>query len=163
MNSSILVDNVRAQDLQRVAEMMHADMLDLERNVELKDLLALCHAAYKEAQAECSGTLFLAARLQKDQEPVGMLLAWERMSVRIGANALWVEELYVDPKARMGGIGRVLVVQALRIARARGLKGVDLEAYRMNTGASILYRSIGFQRLARERYTIELDSLDWDR
>lgn len=105
---------------------------------------------------------FLAARLNAGEEPIGMLLAHERLSVRFGGRSLWVEELYVRPDVRMGGIGRALVLRVLVLARLHGLRGVDLEAYRMNTGASILYRSIGFERLARERYALDLDDLTWE-
>lgn len=156
-----IVNEVQEGDIERIAEMMYADMLDLGANPSLDALLELCASALKDAQSE-RGVLFLAARAEEGGAAIGMLLAHERLSVRFGGRALWVEELYVDPSGRMGGIGRALVTRALQLARARGLRGVDLEAYRMNTGASILYRSIGFDRLARERYALALDDLDWD-
>ena len=37
-----------------------------------------------------------------------------------------------------------------------GLRGIELEAYRMNTAASVLYRTLGFRRLARERYAFDM-------
>lgn len=155
-----IVNEVRHQDIDRIAAMMHADMLDLGADPTMGALQTLCTSALEDAQHE-RGAIFLAARERADGEAIGVLLAHERLSVRFGGRALWVEELYVSPEARMGGIGRALVTRVLRIARARGLRGVDLEAYRMNTGASILYRSIGFDRLARERYALALDDLDW--
>jgi ribosomal protein S18 acetylase RimI-like enzyme len=57
-------------------------------------------------------------------------------------------------------LGRRLVLHALAWARAEGFVGVELEAYRMNTAASVLYRSLGFRRLARERYACALADLE---
>lgn len=156
-----IVNDVRVHDLERIAAMMQADMAELGHVPSLKALYALCSAALEDVE-QGRGTIFLAARASAEGEVLGVLLAHERLSVRFGGRALWVEELYVSPDARMGGIGRALVTRVLQLARAKGLHGVDLEAYRMNTGASILYRSIGFDRLARERYALALDDLDWE-
>ena len=43
-------------------------------------------------------------------------------------------------------------------AEENGIEGIDLESYRLNAPASILYRTLGFRRLGRERFTLEL----WD-
>lgn len=148
-------------DLHAIAAMMHDDMIALGRAPDLHDMQTLCRMALDEAAAH-QRVIFLAARLIPGGEPIGTLLAHERLSVRLGGRSLWVEELYVRPDVRMGGVGRALVLHVLGLSRARGLRGVDLEAYRMNTGASILYRSIGFERLARERYALDLDDLTWE-
>ena len=31
----------------------------------------------------------------------------------------------------------------------------------MNTAASVLYRSLGFRRIARERYSYDMANFDW--
>lgn len=156
-----VVNEVVEADLERIARMFHADMRELGNAPTREALLKLCEMALEDAR-QGRGVWFLAARESEGGPAIGVLLSHERLSVKFGGRALWVEELYVSPDARMGGIGRSLVVRALQMARAKGLVGVDLEAYRMNTGASILYRSIGFERLARERYALALDDLDWD-
>lgn len=155
------VDAVTEADLRPIAAMMRADMAELGHVPSEEAMQGLCEEAFAHSKRE-GGEIFLAARAEAGGPAIGALLAHERLSVRFGGRALWVEELYVSPDARMGGVGRALVVRALQLARARGLLGVDLEAYRMNTGASILYRSIGFERLPRERYALALDDLDWD-
>ncbi len=91
---------------------------------------------------------------------VGVLLANEMLSIKFPGRALWIEELYVAPEARRQGLGRILVEDLLDWALKHDYKGVELEAYRMNTAASILYRSVGFSRLARERYSFDL--ADWE-
>lgn len=159
--SKPVIEPVAASDLEDIAAMMHDDMIALGRSTSLEDMRALCQMAFEEAKAS-DRVIFLAARAAPSAEPIGTLLAHERLSLRFGGRSLWVEELYVKPDVRMGGVGRALVLYVLRLARVQGLRGVDLEAYRMNTGASILYRSIGFERLARERYALDLDDLDWE-
>ena len=66
----------------------------------------------------------------------------------------------VVAREAVDGVGRELVEQLLDWAHGAGFAGVELEAYRMNTAASILYRSLGFRRVARERYSFHMD--DWD-
>jgi ribosomal protein S18 acetylase RimI-like enzyme len=41
------------------------------------------------------------------------------------------------------------------------IRGVDLEAYRGNTPASILYRSVGFHRLGRERFYYRIGEAEY--
>ena len=55
------------------------------------------------------------------------------------------------------GLGRVLVERLLEIARHDGLAGIDLEAYHGNAPAALLYRSLGFRRLGRERFYYRME------
>lgn len=153
----MVIDRVREEDVEHIADLFLADMRELNVRTSKASMRALLNASL---DAESRGILFLAVRAEEGGRAYGALLACEKPSIRFGGMGLWVEELYVDPTARMGGSGRALVRAALAWARERGLRGVDLEAYRMNTGASILYRSLGFDRLPRERYGIALDDLD---
>lgn len=155
----VVIDRARLEDVEAIAQLFLADMKELGASTELPALQKLCADS---VDSESRGILFLAARREAGEAPYGALLACTKPALRFGGEALWVEELYVDPHARMGGTGRQLVKSAIAWARERGLVGVDLEAYRMNTGASILYRSLGFDRLARERYGIALDDLERD-
>ncbi len=82
----------------------------------------------------------------------GVLLADAFFSLKVAGQALWIEELYVRPEFRRRGLGIHLVEYLLDWAEEKGYGGVELEAYRMNTAASLLYRELDFRRLARERY-----------
>src|SRR5690625_1252907 len=128
-----IIDDVRPEDLDAIAQMMHDDMIALGRASSLEDMRELCRMAHHEAAAE-NRVFFLAARLQPGAQPIGMLLAHERLSVRFGGRSLWVEELYVRPDTRMGGVGRALVLQVLALARAQGLRGVDLRSEERRVG-----------------------------
>ena len=86
----------------------------------------------------------------------GVLFAHTYWSAKHGGRAVWLEQLYVRPTARRLGMGRLLVNALLDWAEVNGIRGIDLESYRLNAPASILYRSMGFRRLGRERFTLQI-------
>lgn len=156
-NAAFTIRAATIDDADRIASLLFDDMSDQGEAVKRQDLTRM---VIETLDRRKSGALALVA-VQNDDRPFGVLIASEKPSVRFGGWAMWVEELYVSPDARLGGVGRRLVVEALKVCRERGLVGVDLEAYRMNTAASILYRTIGFDRLPRERYAIRLSEIVW--
>jgi ribosomal protein S18 acetylase RimI-like enzyme len=60
----------------------------------------------------------------------------------------WIEDVVVDEAARGRGVGEMLNLRALDIARARGVKTVDLTSRPSRVAANKLYQKIGF--VARE-------------
>jgi GNAT superfamily N-acetyltransferase len=141
------IDRAGTADRTVISELFAADMATLGSDVSAEDLLPLVDNAL-EKQGE--GAHVWAAR--QGDEVVGVLLAAPFLSLKVAGPSLWIEELYVRPDARRQGLGRLMVEELLDWAESSGFKGVELEAYHMNTGASVLYRSVGFRRLARERY-----------
>lgn len=129
--------------------MFAADMSDLGIEQAPADLLPVVDLTL-EAQGHTSHCW--VARLRPDGDLAGVVLASRFLSLKVAGEALWIEELYVKPEYRRRGIAGRLVETVLDWAEDQGFKGVELEAYHMNTGASVLYRSLGFRRLARERY-----------
>lgn len=87
---------------------------------------------------------------------VGVLVASRVLSVRFGGRSLWIEVLYVAPSARRRGLGRDLVEVLIDVAVESGFRGIDLEAHHGNAAAGLLYRSLDFQRLGRERFSYDL-------
>ena len=67
-----------------------------------------------------------------------------RLSVWTGSEDCWVEDVYVDEGARGKGLGRALVVEALRRARERGCGRAELDVDVVNEPARALYASLGF-------------------
>jgi ribosomal protein S18 acetylase RimI-like enzyme len=86
----------------------------------------------------------------------GFVLVNVLWSAKFSGQSAWIEQLYVPPSGRRQGLGRRLVEAVLGWAEAAPLCGVDLEAYRDNTPAAVLYRSLGFRRLGRERFGLKL-------
>jgi len=142
-------------DVPALARMFLSDMTDLGESPELDAMLATT----REIVAREGRTQHLrVARV--GGAIAGVVLANEFLSIKFPGVALWIEELYVDPAYRRLGLGRLLIEDLLAWAHERGIQGVELEAYRMNTAASILYRTLGFRRLARERYAFRMSEYE---
>lgn len=56
----------------------------------------------------------------------------------------YLQELYVVPELRGGGIGRKLLERTIELARERGADGIDLNTGETDTAARGLYESMGF-------------------
>ncbi|MES2936632.1 MAG: GNAT family N-acetyltransferase [Pseudomonadota bacterium] len=59
-----------------------------------------------------------------------------------------VQRMYVQPRARGLGVGRLLVERLLADARAIGYTAVRLESLKVLEAAHALYRSVGFKEIA---------------
>ena len=154
---SIVVEPPTSNDTNAIADLFYEDMKNLGVEVHLTKLQSL--AAEVVADFHNNGRCLLwVARMSPGAVPVGVILGMKSWSLKFGGSSVWIEELYVSPTARRNGIGRLLVDALLDWAEGNDIDGVDLEAYQGNTPASILYRSIGFRRLGRERFCLELGS-----
>jgi ribosomal protein S18 acetylase RimI-like enzyme len=56
----------------------------------------------------------------------------------------YLQELYVLPDLRGGGIGRALLERTIELAREKGADGIDLNTGETDTAARGLYESMGF-------------------
>lgn len=150
-----------AEDAPVLARLFQEDMNDLGVETALEDLEALARDVIDDARAQPPRCVCYVARLRKDEEAVGVVLANFHWSLKFAGRALWIEELYVTPSARRRRLGRRLVEVVLDWAEEHGIRGIDLEAYQGNTPASILYRSLGFYRLGRERFYYRLGPAEY--
>ncbi len=78
------------------------------------------------------------------------------LSIEHGSRVGWLEELYVWPEYRNGGIGSALLRSAVSISRKEGLSALDLEVDVEHRRAESLYERFGFRRLPRSRWVKEL-------
>lgn len=152
----INVRSATGDDVARIAGLFYADMVDLGERPEERRLRAVAEEA---VQSNGAGSLLRVAE-DSDGTIVGVLFGLVRPSLKTGSDSVWVEELYVVPGARRSGIGSILVEDLIDWCSEHGVESIELEAYRMNTAASILYRSHGFRRLPRERYSVRLKDLE---
>ncbi len=156
--NEITIDAATDDDIDRIAGLFFADMVDLGVAPSQEAMRATVASIIEDTSDD--RTMFVA---RDEGLVVGVVFANAFVSVKFAGRSIWIEELYVAPAARKRGIGRDLVTHMMQWAAERGFVGVNLEAYRMNTAASILYRSLGFRRLARERYEIALEDFLADR
>lgn len=143
-------------DVDGITALFVEDMHDLGEHpdpAELRETAA--------AMVERNGTdVFISVARAADDRILGVVAANVFLSIKFPGRALWIEELYVSPAMRRRGLAKRLVTELLARAEGAGIRGVELEAYHMNTAAAVLYRSLGFRRLARERYSFDMK--DWD-
>ena len=57
-----------------------------------------------------------------------------------------LNDLFVDPDVRRGGVGRALLAAAHDFAKGQGAVRVSLETARDNTTAQRLYEAVGYER-----------------
>ncbi|HEY1853019.1 MAG TPA: GNAT family N-acetyltransferase [Solirubrobacterales bacterium] len=77
----------------------------------------------------------------------GLSLWRLRPSPWTGRPEAYLQELYVVPARRGGGIGRALLEATMAAAREAGATGIDLNTGETDTEARALYESAGFTNL----------------
>ena len=76
-------------------------------------------------------------------EIVGMALWFRTFSTWTGRPGMWLEDLYVRPDHRRGGVGRQLLRELARICVAHGWPRLEWTVLDWNTPAHAFYRSLG--------------------
>ena len=139
-------------DVESIIRLLRGDLELLNLPVDEESLLQTSSALLT------SGSFVRLGRRSDTDQWSGIIVAHKWTSTKFCGPAFWIETLYVDPSCRRGGVGRRLVTDLLEHAEQNGYRGIDLEAYRMNAPAAYLYRSLGFRRLGRERYSVSISS-----
>lgn len=152
------IERPNAEDVDAMARLFLEDMTDLGVSSSLEGQRAVAAAVLEDLASERPDCLCWVARLEEGGPAVGVILANFNWSLKFEGRALWIEELYVTPSARRNGLGQLLVDELLDWAEDHEIRGIDLEAYQGNTPASVLYRSLGFHRLGRERFYYRIGS-----
>ncbi len=154
----IVIDEPTGADVDVMAELFKEDMDALGVDTRLEMQREVARAVVEEATSRPPQCLCWVARVRGEESQIGgLILANFNWSLKFAGRALWIETLYVTPTQRRKGIGARLVETMLDWAEEQEIRGVDLEAYRGNTPASILYRSLGFRRLGRERFYFRIE------
>src|SRR5688500_10952726 len=97
--------------------------------------------------------LLLGARI--DGELAGYAcLYWHFSSTRATESVL-MNDLYVDPNRRGGGVGRALIEASLAVARERGASHLEWQTAPDNATAQRLYDATGAERSTWVTYELE--------
>ena len=94
-------------------------------------------------------TEFLLAISDASRQPTGVCQLRFRHSVWTNAPDCWLEDLYVEERARGRGVGRALVALACDRALARGARRIELDTNEDNRAAIALYESLGFSAASK--------------
>ena len=76
--------------------------------------------------------------------PVGFALYTFNYSVWTGARGIFIEDIWVVPEQRRGGVARALMVALARECQVRGYKRIDLNVLDWNPARGF-YERIGFR------------------
>lgn len=147
--AEFVFDPPRKRDRKTIASLLYDDMQTIGVPRSMEELLTVADLLYAAEPSRC---FCRVVRRERRGPAVGIVIANVVISVKLAGPSLWLEHLYVDPQWRGHGLGRALVEQVLDWAEDHGMMGIELEAYQGNTPAAVLYRSLGFGRLSRERY-----------
>jgi GNAT superfamily N-acetyltransferase len=96
------------------------------------------------------GALFVATDRRADIGVAAISFTW---TLERGGKVAWLDELYVVPERRGGGVGRKLLRRAAKEARAAMCRTMELEVVRGHERAAKLYLREGFSDLRRRRYS----------
>jgi GNAT superfamily N-acetyltransferase len=95
-------------------------------------------------------TEYLLGAPREGDPAAGVVQLRYRWSVWRASEDCLLEDLFVAPDARRGGLGRALLQAAIKRARARGSRRIELDTAERNEAAVSLYRSFGFDDDAYE-------------
>jgi GNAT superfamily N-acetyltransferase len=106
---------------------------------------ALARAFIAERLAHSESVIFLAER---DGQAVGFVQLYPLFSSTAARpRRLWLlNDLFVSPSARGGGVARALMDRARRLGEETGAVGLELVTARTNAPAQRLYESLGWRQ-----------------
>jgi ribosomal protein S18 acetylase RimI-like enzyme len=135
-------------DVPAVVRLVH-ELAEYEREPES------CHLTTDQLHAALFGprpALFGLVGLEQDDNPqhaggpaavAGFALYFLNFSTWEGVHGIYLEDLYVRPTRRGGGLGRALLAELARIAVDRGYARVEWSVLNWNEPAIGFYRALG--------------------
>ena len=134
------------------------------------DALALLFDAYRHFYGQATDVPrardWLRSRLRvgesvvlvakRGADAVGFVQLYPMFSSVRTARTWMLNDLFVDPAARRGGVARALLEAAAAFAREDGAAGLSLETTRDNDAARALYRAAGWNEDATQWYSLPL-------
>ena len=148
MPSVIVVRAARRDDLPALTALLIAQLRDHGNDVPDAALTAAAHGMLDRPHRG----QFLVA-LDGDTV-IGLAALSYLWTLEHGGRAAWLDELYVLPTRRDGGVGAALLQAAVAAARAAGALAVDLEIESGHERVASLYRRAGFAPLSRQRWSL---------
>jgi GNAT superfamily N-acetyltransferase len=100
---------------------------------------------------------FLVAR-HPTEGVVGLAYVSFAWPLEVADKVLWLEELYVLPAHRGGGLGEHLLRAVIELARRSGCRTLDLEVEQNHERVAAFYARHGFWKRPRSHWTLSLDT-----
>ena len=143
-------------------------------DVDLLFRLVMALAEYERAPGKVTGdTELLDAALfgpdavaeaviaEAEGHAVGFALFYRTFSTWQCLPGMWLEDLFVLPEHRRGGVGRALLEHLAAITHGRGYGRLEWSALDWNTPAIDFYRGLGAEMLGEwEHFRLEGETLE---
>ena len=139
---------VVAEDVDALLELIH-DLARFERSPES---VHITDGQLHDALFGPSPSVF-AHVAEEEGRIVGMAIWFLNFSTWTGRHGIHLEDLYVRPEARSGGVGRSLLTELAAIAHRSGYARVEWSVLDWNTSAQGFYESLGARVLPDWRIT----------
>ena len=144
-NTELTIRIVRAtrEHLPRVLELMKglAEFENLLSEFRVTEALLERYLFAREPAAE-----LLVGSV--GEEIHGYALFFHNFSSFLGRPGMYLEDVYVEPSARGKGLGKAMLVEVIRIARARGCRRSEWVVLDWNQRAKHFYESLGAEILS---------------
>jgi ribosomal protein S18 acetylase RimI-like enzyme len=135
-NREIQVRRATGDDAAAIARLLHDFNLEFEEPTPGVETLAE-RARHLLERGEITALL-------AGDGPDGLAVMRFRPALWSEGLETYLQELYVVPALRGGGIGRALLEASIEFAREKGADGIDLNTGETDTAARALYESMGF-------------------
>lgn len=117
----------------------------LKKLAEYENLADVCNITPERLTAlmrEENGVRAIIA--EADGVPVGMLTWYTyKIATFSGRRVFYIEDVFIDPDSRGGGIGTALFAEAKRLANELGCSRLEWKCLDWNTSAQEFYKKIG--------------------
>jgi GNAT superfamily N-acetyltransferase len=143
ISSSLRIEPARPQH----AAVLLALVRDLARFEKLEHQVVASEQQLRDELA-ASAPVIEASIAWDGADALGFALYFHNFSTFLGRRGLYLEDLYVVPRARRRGIGRALIAHVASIAVARRCGRFEWAVLDWNEHAIDFYRSIGAELLA---------------
>jgi GNAT superfamily N-acetyltransferase len=138
MTANVQIRPATREDVPLLLELIGA-LADYER---LRDEVVL-DAALLERHLFGERPAAEAAIAEVDGAAVGYALWFSTFSTFLGRPGIWLEDLFVLPERRRGGVGGALLEHVAQLAVARGCGRLEWSALDWNEPALAFYRGLG--------------------
>jgi GNAT superfamily N-acetyltransferase len=145
--TSILIERADRASVDLAMPLLEVQMKEHDIDTEAMGRGAFRRAVHGLVDTEGRGAVLLARTTTGDV--VGVAVLAHTWTIEQGGLCTWLDELYVVPERRAGGIGTALLRRAIEVARADGCLAIDLEVDQNHTRALGLYEREGFRPFAR--------------
>jgi GNAT superfamily N-acetyltransferase len=140
--AAIKLRDARRDDVALIVRLLADDHLGGGREIVSDPLPQAYYDAFDWIAADPNNRLLVAER---DGEIVGALqITFIRGLSKVGAWVMLIEAVRVASRLRGQGVGRQMITAAIEIARARGVRSVELGTHQSRLDAQRFYEQLGF-------------------